>query len=107
MALKTENEKKIEQIFKNNLLRARNDGIRIGVLTVSKIILEKLNDSSKPLMERINSIKKYCMVATKNEKAFLNNETSEESQETTEDTVVVDNSEEKTSAEATEETVSS
>lgn len=107
MSLTAENEKKIEKVFKDNLLKVRNDGVRIGVLTVSKIILEKLNDSSKPLMERINSVKKYCMVVTKNEKAFLNNETSEESQETTEDTVVVDNSEEKTSAEATEETVSS
>ncbi|MBQ2397791.1 MAG: hypothetical protein II304_12285 [Bacteroidales bacterium] len=106
MALTPENEKKIEDIFKKNLLRARNEGIRIGILTASKVVLDKLNDSSKPLMERINSIKKYCTVATKNEKAFLNNETSKESQETTNGIAVVDNSEEKASTETTEETVS-
>ena len=72
MALTSEQEQKLEKIFRSNLEKQRTQGIRIGMLSVSKIILDKLNDTSKPLIERISDVKKFCTVATKDENEFLN-----------------------------------
>ena len=72
MALTSEQEQKLEKIFLSNLEKQRTQGIRIGMLSVSKIISDKLNDTSKPLIERISDVKKFCSVAAKDENEFLN-----------------------------------
>ena len=51
MVLTSEQEQKLEKIFRSNLEKQRTQGIRIGMLSVSKIISDKLNDTSKPLMK--------------------------------------------------------
>ena len=42
------------------------------MLAASKAVMEHLNDTSKPLLKRIEAIKKFCSVALKDEDKFLN-----------------------------------
>ena len=42
------------------------------MLAASKAVMEHLNDTSKPLLKRIEAIKKFCNVALKDEDKFLN-----------------------------------
>lgn len=64
--------KRAEQIIRPMLEKQRAEGIRIGLLAASKAVMEHLNDTSKPLLKRIELVKKFCNVATKDENAFLN-----------------------------------
>ena len=84
MVLTSEQEQKLEKIFRSNLEKQRTQGIRIGMLSVSKIISDKLNDTSKPLMERINDVKKFCSVSLKDKNKFLNKGIYDESVEISE-----------------------
>lgn len=60
MALTDEQEKQLEELFKVKLKEQYNRGLQVGILSVSKVVLDKLNDSSKPLMKRIEDVKKFC-----------------------------------------------
>lgn len=64
MAITNDEETKLEELFRTELQKQFLRGIRVGIQTCSKVCLEKLNDSSKPLMKRIEDTKKYCTVAT-------------------------------------------
>lgn len=64
MAITNEEETKLEKLFRTELQKHFLCGIKVGIQTCSKVCLEKLNDNSKPLMKRIENIKKYCAVAT-------------------------------------------
>lgn len=64
MAITNDEETKLEKLFRTELEKQFLRGIRVGIQTCSKVCLEKLNDSSKPLMKRIEDTKKYCAVAT-------------------------------------------
>ena len=57
-----EQSKVLEEAFKSELQKQYIRGLRVGILTVSKIVYDKLNDSSKPLMTRINDVKKWCIL---------------------------------------------
>ncbi len=74
MAMSDEQDKQLEELIKTKLREQYNRGLQIGVLTISKVILDKLDDSSKPLMERIKDIKKFCSIPwnqqKKNEQAL-------------------------------------
>lgn len=63
MANTNEQERKFEELLRTKLQKQFSRGIRVGIQTCSKVCLEKLNDSSKPLMKRIDEVKKYCSVA--------------------------------------------
>ena len=65
-------EKELENIIRASLEKQRVQGIRIGMLAASKAVMEHLNDTSKPLLKRIEAIKKFCSVALKDEDKFLN-----------------------------------
>ena len=67
-----EKEKELENIIRASLEKQRVQGIRIGMLAASKAVMEHLNDTSKPLLKRIEAIKKFCNVALKDEDKFLN-----------------------------------
>ena len=67
-----EKEKELENIIRASLEKQRVQGIRIGMLAASKAVMEHLNDTSKPLVKRIEAIKKFCSVALKDEDKFLN-----------------------------------
>lgn len=76
-------ENRAEQIIRPLLEKQRAQGIRIGILTASKVVMEHLNDTSKPLLKRIEAVKKFCRVAMKDEDKFLNqgiNDTPAESE---------------------------
>lgn len=64
MAITNDEETKLEKLFRTELQKQFLRGIRVGIQTCSKVCLEKLNDSSKLLMKRIEDTKKYCAVAT-------------------------------------------
>lgn len=66
-----EQERQMRTLINTALTEQKQQGLKIGALAVSKIIMDKLNDTSKPLVERINDVKKYCMIATKNPSEFL------------------------------------
>jgi hypothetical protein len=74
-----------EQIIRPLLEKQRAQGIRIGMLSCSKIVMDKLNDKSKSLMDRITDVKRFCNVAIKNEK-FLEEVTTVEPEEIAEQT---------------------
>lgn len=56
-------EEKLEELFKIELQKQFLQGLKGGMFVVSQTVLEKLNDTSKPLMDRISDIKKYCKVS--------------------------------------------
>lgn len=82
--------KRAEEIIRPMLERQKAIGIRIGLLAASKAVMERLNDTSKPLLKRIELIKKFCNVAMKDEKGFLNDE-SDDKEKPTEATEEVSN----------------
>lgn len=69
MAMTDKQETELEKLFRTELQKQFLRGIRVGMQTCSKVCLEKLNDSSKSLIQRINAAKQYCSVAT--QKDFL------------------------------------
>jgi hypothetical protein len=68
---------KAEEILIPIIKNARAQGIRIGMLSCSKIVMDKLNDKSKSLIDRITDVKNFCNVAIKNDK-FLDGVASED-----------------------------
>ena len=76
-------ENRAEQIIRPLMEKQRAQGIRIGMLSASKVVMGHLNDTSKPLLKRIEAVKKFCGVAMKDEDNFLNqgiNDTPAESE---------------------------
>lgn len=72
-----EQSKVLEEAFKSELQKQYIRGMRVGILTVSKIVYDMLNDSSKPLMKRIDDVKKYCKVPLDNQNKFVTNNVKE------------------------------
>lgn len=61
-------EEKLEELFKIELQKQFLQGLKGGMFVVSLTVLEKLNDTSKPLMDRISDIKRYCKVSISQKK---------------------------------------
>lgn len=57
---------KFEELIRAKLQEQYYRGIRVGIMTVSRIVLDKLNDGSKPFMTRVQDVKKFCAVPFKN-----------------------------------------
>ena len=70
MALTYEQNKELEELFRNKLQEQYNRGIRVGVMTVSKIVTDKLNDKSIPFMQRIEDVKRFCKIAPSVEQKY-------------------------------------
>lgn len=68
MALTDEQQKQLEELFKVKLKEQYQRGLHVGILSVSKGVLDKLNDGSKPLMKRIEDIKKFCQTPQNKQK---------------------------------------
>lgn len=66
-------DEKIEKMIQDMLQKQYVKGMRVGAYTVSKIVHDKLNDKTKPLMDRINDANKYVDVAVNNKDEFLGN----------------------------------
>jgi len=54
---------KFEALVKKKLDESYNNGVRVGILTVSKIVTDMLNDKKTPFMQRIDKVKRFCKVA--------------------------------------------
>ena len=69
-AKKTEknSEEKLEELIKIALQEQFMQGLKGGMYVASQTVLEKLNDTSKPLMDRISDIKRYCKVSISQKK---------------------------------------
>ena len=52
-------EEQLKAYFEGKLKEQYQKGLAIGVKTVSKLILDKLNDSSLSLMDRITKVKQF------------------------------------------------
>lgn len=74
MALTPEQEKQLEEMFKQKLQEQYIRGLKVGSKSVSKVILDKLNDSSKSLMERIEDVKRFCKTTGKTVETSKNSE---------------------------------
>ena len=61
-------EQQFKDKLKSTIDEKYNEGVFVGALSVSKIILEKLNDNSKPLAKRINEIKRFCEIPLNKQK---------------------------------------
>lgn len=60
MPLDKEKQEELEQLFTKKLQEQYHRGLEVGVKTACKAILDMLNDSSKPLMKRIEAVKTFC-----------------------------------------------
>lgn len=82
MAMTEEQNTQLEELFKAKLQEQYNRGIRVGILTVSKIVSDKLNDSSIPFAKRIEEVKRFCKIAPNVEQKYneiaTKNENSDE-----------------------------
>ena len=58
-----DNTAKFEAILKQKLDESYNNGVRVGILTVSKIVSDMLNDRKTSLMGRVEKVKRFCKVA--------------------------------------------
>lgn len=70
MALTDEQNTQLEELFKTKLQEQYNRGIKVGILTVSKIVSDKLNDKSVPFAKRIEDVKRFCKIAPSVEQKF-------------------------------------
>ena len=64
-------DEKIEKMIQDMLQKQYVKGMRVSAYTVSKIVHDKLNDKTKPLMDRIHDVNKYVDVAVNNKEKFL------------------------------------
>lgn len=93
---KNKAEQEFEELIKAKLQEQFNRGIRVGVMTVSQVVLDKLSDSSKPFMKRVDDVKKFCKVPFKGMAEINERNKAEEAakQEVTDETVTEEISEE-------------
>ena len=72
-----EQSKAMELLIRTRLNVHFLRGVRVGIQTCSKVVLEKLNDREKTFIQRVDEVKKYC--STANQKEFLEKGISENS----------------------------
>lgn len=60
MAMTKGQEESLKKYFESKLKEQYERGFQVGVLTICKTIFDKLNDSSKPIINRIENVKKFC-----------------------------------------------
>lgn len=65
-------ENKMLKTIKENLEKQRNGGIQIGIIAASKVIYDKLNDTSKSLLDRVEDVKRFCKISLNKEKEIIN-----------------------------------
>jgi len=63
----------IEKVIRDAMQQQYFRGLQIGALTVSKIVLDMLNDKSKPLLKRIEKVRRYCKTPLANADKVLGN----------------------------------
>ena len=93
MAMSEEQEKQLEELFKEKLKEQYLKGIKVGVLSASKVIIDKLEDKSKPLTQRVSEVKQFCKVPWEKENLALTETRVDELVPNTDTEEVTENSE--------------
>lgn len=78
MALDKEEHSKLEAKFKEALKAQYQRGFQDGIKTISRVVLNRLNNSSIPLMKRIEAVKKLCATPFRNKEQVKPVEQAEE-----------------------------
>lgn len=63
-------EEQLEEVIRARLQEQYDRGIRVGIMSLSKLVNDKLSDSSLPLMKRIAEVRKLCKIAPGIEKKY-------------------------------------
>lgn len=58
-------EKQLNKVFKEKFKEVHLNGLLQGTKAISKVILDKANDTSKTSEERLEDIIKFCEVSLK------------------------------------------
>lgn len=64
--MKSDVENKLRETFGDGLKSAHRTGLLQGAVAISKVILDKANDTSKTPDERLKDIIKFCEVSLRN-----------------------------------------
>ena len=60
----------LEEVIRARLKEQYDRGVRVGIMSLSKLVNDKLSDSSLPLMKRIAEVRKLCKIAPGIEKKY-------------------------------------
>ena len=63
-------EAQLEEVIRARLQEQYDRGVRVGIMSLSKLVNDKLSDSSLPLMKRIAEVRKLCKIAPGIEKKY-------------------------------------
>ena len=63
-------DEQLEEAVRASLQEQYDRGIRVGIMSLSKLVNDKLSDSSLPLMKRIAEVRKLCKIAPGIEKKY-------------------------------------
>lgn len=63
-------EKQLDDVIKAELQKQFNHGVRVGILSLSKLVNNKLSDSSLPLTKRIEEVRRLCKIDPEIEKKY-------------------------------------
>lgn len=61
---KSTDMQEFESLLKARLQERYDKGVRVGMMTVSKIVMDLLNDKQKSFTGRIESVKHFCKITT-------------------------------------------
>ena len=64
--MKISTEKKLKKAFNDGFKSVQQAGLLQGAVAISKVILDKANDTSKTPDERLKDIIKFCEVSLRN-----------------------------------------
>lgn len=93
MALDKEKQEALEELFTKKLQEQYRRGLEVGVKTACKAMLDMLNDSSKPLMKRIDAIKTFCKTPFGMSTEIKGDKTEEKVDETVDTAEIEENTE--------------
>ena len=67
--MKSDTERKLQEAFDDGFKSTYRAGLWEGTVAVSKVILDKANDTSKTVEERLKDIIKFCRVLLHNKES--------------------------------------
>lgn len=74
MAVDKETQDRFGEVMREAMKKQFYRGMSVGAQSICKVVLDLLNDTSLPLMKRIDVVKKYCGKSLKNGKFVFGEE---------------------------------
>lgn len=94
MSVTKEQENKFEEVMRDAMKKQFYRGLAVGAQSVCKVILDLMNDTSLPLMKRIDVVKNYCNKSLKNGKMVFGDDNVSVQEEQNDDQNHVDQTQE-------------